>query len=57
MLPTRRRRRIADWRHDVPLTRRRGRAVHKSDSTWELITQNTNFFNALFDSSRSLCPA
>ena len=32
-------------------------AVHKSDSTWELITQNVNFFSALFDQSRSLCPA
>ena len=31
--------------------------VHKSDSTWSLITDNVNFFNALFDSSRNLCPA
>jgi hypothetical protein len=31
--------------------------VHKSDSTWSLITENTNFLNALFDSGRSLCPA
>ena len=41
----------------LQLTRRRGLAVHKSDSTWDLITQNVDFFNALFDKSRSLCPA
>ncbi len=32
-------------------------AVHKSDTTWPLITKHVGFFNELFAGSRDLCVA
>jgi hypothetical protein len=32
-------------------------AVHKSDTTWPLITKHVDFFNELFAGSRDLCAA